>query len=73
MNRRLKKIIGTALLVLLVPFYALAVVGFAGARLPGTSTLTQLAFFAFFGLIWIVPAGAVIKWMATPKEQQRTP
>jgi hypothetical protein len=66
MNRRLKKLIGTALLVGLVPIYALLVASVGTARLSGTSTITQLAFFAFFGLVWIFPAGLIIKWMATP-------
>ena len=70
MNRRLKKLIGTVLLVVLVPLYALLVVSVGTARMQGTSTLTQLAFFAFFGLVWIFPAGLIIKWMATPKAAQ---
>ena len=55
------------MLVLFVPAYALFVMSIAGARLPGTSTLTQTLFFAVTGLLWIFPAGAIIKWMLRPR------
>ena len=69
MGRRPKKLIGTALLVLMVPFYALVVAALASSRLAETSQFVQIAFFAFFGLAWIVPAGAIIRWMAGPRSQ----
>ena len=58
-----RKVAGTAMLVIFVPFYALFVMSIAGARMPGASILTQTVFFAIAGLIWIVPAGAIIAWM----------
>jgi hypothetical protein len=33
------------------------------ARLGQAAPGWQLAFFAFFGLIWIVPAALLIRWM----------
>jgi hypothetical protein len=38
----------------------------AGARLPHTSIVTQTLFYAVAGLLWIVPAGAIIYWMQCP-------
>jgi hypothetical protein len=32
-------------------------------RLAQSSGLVQLAFFGFFGLIWVVPAALLIRWM----------
>ncbi len=49
MGRRPKKLIGTALLVFMVPFYALVVAALASSRLAETSQFVQIAFFAFFG------------------------
>ena len=58
-----RKVAGTAMLVIFVPLYALFVMTIASARLPGTSILAQTVFFAVAGLVWIVPAGAIIAWM----------
>jgi hypothetical protein len=63
---RARKAIGTALLLVFVPLYALFTVVFATAQLPGQPVAIQTLFFAIFGLLWIVPAGAIIKWMQRP-------
>jgi hypothetical protein len=64
---RLKKLIGTVLLVLLVIFYALAATAFAVAQLAESSAVVHLLFFLFSGLLWVLPAMLIIKWMAGPK------
>ena len=66
MRQRTRKLIGTAILAVFVPFYALTAMSIAGARLPGTSSLTQTIFFAIAGLLWVLPAGVVITWMQRP-------
>ncbi len=67
MPLRLKKLIGTVLLVLLVIFYALAATAVAVAQLAESSAVVHLLFFLFSGLLWILPAMLIIKWMAGPK------
>jgi len=63
-----RKLVGTALLVLFVPTYALIVAAFAaGGRVNEATVLIQIVFYAFFGLIWILPAGLIIRWMAPPR------
>jgi hypothetical protein len=69
MQQRTRKLIGTAFLAVFVPFYALVAMTIAAARLPGTSGLTQTLFFAIGGLIWVIPAGAVIHWMQRPPRE----
>ena len=64
---RSKKLIGTMLLVFMVPLYGLFVAVIASARMAEASTFAQVTFFAFFGLVWIFPAGAIIRWMAYTK------
>ena len=66
MPRTVRKLIGAVLLIVFVPFYALVAMTVGAARLPGTSTLTQMLYFAIAGLIWVIPAGLVIKWMQRP-------
>ena len=63
---RLKKLIGTALLVLLVIVYAVIATIVAVAQLAESGPLVHLAYFFFSGILWVLPAMALIKWMATP-------
>jgi len=67
MSDRLKKLIGSIVLVVFVCFYALTAMTIAAAKLPGTSGLTQFLFYLVAGLIWIIPAGAIIYWMQRSK------
>lgn len=60
---RLKKLIGTALLIILVIVYAILATLFAVAQLSESGPLVHLAFFLFSGLLWILPAMAIIKYM----------
>ena len=71
MPQRLKKLIGTIVLVVFVCIYALTVMTVAAAKLPGTSRLTQLVFYVVGGLAWVIPAGALIAWMQKPSRRGR--
>ena len=63
MNFRARKLLGTIVLVIFVIVYSLTPMTIAAAKLPGTSGMTQLAFYAVAGLLWIIPAGGLIYWM----------
>ena len=67
---RLKKFIGTILLVGLVIIYALAATTIASHRLAQSSGWVHLAFFAFSGLLWILPAMGLISWMERKPKQR---
>jgi uncharacterized membrane protein len=69
MNNRVKKLIGTVLLVALVVIYALAATAFATYRLAQSSAWVHLAFFALSGLLWIAPAMWLISWMERKPKQ----
>ena len=73
MPQRLKKLIGGIVLVVFVSLYALTVMTVAAAKLPGTSRLTQLVFYAVSGLAWVIPAGALIAWMQKPSRKRDLP
>jgi hypothetical protein len=60
---RLKKLIGTILLILLVIVYSLIATTVAVARLGESSALVHFLFFLLTGLLWIVPAMGIIKWL----------
>ena len=63
MQVRVKKLIGTVLLIVLVLVYALFATAVAVAQLSESGPLVHLAFFVFSGVIWILPAMLIIKWM----------
>lgn len=69
MTVRTRKLIGAAVLLIFIPLYAQLMVMVAVARLPGSSILTQTLFFAVAGLLWVVPAGLIIRWMQRPPRE----
>ncbi|ODT31384.1 MAG: hypothetical protein ABS35_05060 [Kaistia sp. SCN 65-12] len=60
---RLKKLIGTVLLVALVVVYAVVAMIVAVAQLSQSGPLAHLLFFLFSGLLWVLPAMGIIKWL----------
>lgn len=66
MSVRTRKLIGMLALVVLVIVYALVAVAIAVANLAESSNMVHLAYFFFSGLLWVVPAMFIIKWMAKP-------
>jgi hypothetical protein len=67
MAPRTRKLIGTALLLAFVIFWALFSMSVAQARLAAMSSVAGGALVVFLGLVWIVPAGLIIRWMARPR------
>ncbi|MGB3539885.1 MAG: DUF2842 domain-containing protein [Mesorhizobium sp.] len=60
---RLKKLIGTVLLVALVIVYALVATIVAVAQLSQSGPLAHFLFFLFSGILWVLPAMGIIKWL----------
>lgn len=69
MPQRLRKLVGSILLVAFVCFYALTAMTVAAARLPGTSGWTQLVFFTVVGLAWVIPAAGIVYWIQKDPEK----
>jgi hypothetical protein len=68
---RLKKLIGTILLIVLVIVYALVATTVAAARLGESGPLVHLAFFFFTGILWVLPAMGIIKWLMLPPRPKK--
>ena len=66
MPQRLRKLLGTIVLVVFVAFYSLAAMTVAAAKLPGISSLVQLLFFVVAGFLWVIPAAPLVSWMQKP-------
>lgn len=63
---RLRKLIGTVLIIILVIVYALTATTFASLLLGASPWWVHLLYFLLTGLLWIVPAMLIIKWMEKP-------
>jgi hypothetical protein len=64
--RKIRKLIGAAMLLVFIPIYALLAVRVAVQHVPEDSILAQTAYFTFAGLLWVFPAGLIIRWMLKP-------
>ncbi len=68
---RLKKLIGTILLITLVIVYALLATMIAVAQFSESGPLVHLLFFFLSGLLWVLPAMLIIKWMVAEPKARR--
>ena len=65
---RLKKFIGTIVMIVLVVAYAVLATAYASLYLADASGWVHLAYFLFTGMLWVIPAMLLIRWMeAKPK------
>lgn len=69
---RLKKLIGTFLLVALVIVYAIIATLIAVAHLGQSPAWVHLLYFFFSGLLWVLPAMGIIWWMAQPPRKRQS-
>lgn len=63
---RLKKFIGSILIVVIALVYALVATTIASATLAEASGWMHLLYFLVTGVFWIVPAMFIISWMSRP-------
>ncbi len=70
---RLKKLIGTFLLVALVIVYAIIATLIAVAHLGQAPAWVHLLYFFITGLLWVLPAMGIIWWMVQPPRGKRKP
>jgi hypothetical protein len=67
MSVRIRKLVGTVLLIVLVLTYAVVAVLVAVAQLSQSGPLVHLAYFLVTGVLWILPAMLIIRWMVGPR------
>ncbi len=64
MSPKIRKLIGGAIMILFVIFYALVAMAVAQARvIQESGTLAQTCIFAVLGLGWVLPLLPLIRWM----------
>jgi hypothetical protein len=63
MTPRIKKLIGTILILLWIPVYAILAIGIAAHLLPHAGGLAAFVYYVVAGTFWAVPVGALFPWM----------
>lgn len=63
MTLRTRKLFGTMALLATLVAYSLVATSVAITVLPQANKWAELAFYAVAGLLWVVPAGLIIRWM----------
>jgi hypothetical protein len=66
MQVRLRKLIGTVLLLVFLALYAWAAAAIGAGRIALAPHWAQLAYFIAAGLAWVAPAALLIRWMQRP-------
>lgn len=66
MPMRVRKFIGAIGLLVLLCVYALLAMSLGASQVVGSSTLMQVSYFLVAGLLWIIPAGLIVRWMQRP-------
>lgn len=71
MTPRIKKLVGTVLLLVVLAIYSLLVAVASSAVLTGDNKIAEMLFYAIAGIAWVLPAGYLIRWMYTPPRPSR--
>lgn len=67
---RLRKLIGTFIMIPFIVVYCLTVMMLAVAILPESNGWVQLAFYILGGFAWVLPTAVLIKWMVKPEAKK---
>ena len=67
MNRRVRTLIGTVVILVFVCFYAVMAMAVAEGRIQGAPKLVQTIAYIVLGLAWVLPIMPLIKWMDGPR------
>ena len=66
MGVRTRKLIGTIALMAFLVVYCLIAMSIGAGRITEASTPVQVLYFLVAGLLWVVPAGILVRWMQRP-------
>lgn len=66
MRMRTRKLIGTVVLLIFLPIYVWLAAAVGMGRVTMAPAWVQFGFFLVAGLLWVIPAGILIRWMQRP-------
>jgi hypothetical protein len=69
---RTRKLLGTIALLIFIMVYVLLAMSVAVVlQVRGVGPLGELAYYTIAGLIWVLPAGLIVQWMAKDPEASK--
>jgi hypothetical protein len=63
---RTRKLVGTVVLLVFLMPYAWVAAAIGAGRITLAPAWAQFAYFLVAGLLWVLPAGLLIRWMQRP-------
>ncbi|HEY6921603.1 MAG TPA: DUF2842 domain-containing protein [Methyloceanibacter sp.] len=66
MTARTRKLIGAIALLIFLGAYVWAAVIIGAGRITLAPHWAQLGYFLIAGLLWVIPAGLLVRWMQRP-------
>lgn len=66
MTMRTRKFIGVIILALFLVAYSIVAMAIGASQVVGGSHIAQVIYFFVAGLLWVIPAGILIRWMQRP-------
>lgn len=66
MSGRMRKLAGTIAFLLFLGVYILIAAAIGSGRISEANGFVQFIYFLFAGLLWVVPAAILVRWMARP-------
>ncbi|MEG6509577.1 DUF2842 domain-containing protein [Methyloligella sp. 2.7D] len=66
MGIRVRKLIGTVAILAFVLTYVLIVAAIGSGHIAEAGLWARFFFFLIAGLIWVIPAALIIRWMQKP-------
>jgi len=66
MHVRTRKLIGSVLLLIFLPVYVTAAVMIGANHVVVAPAWVEFAYFLAAGLLWVIPAALLVKWMQRP-------
>ncbi len=64
---RMRKFVGTIVLMIFIPLYCLFAAALGDVALQKASGIVQAVYFVVAGLLWVLPAGLIVTWMVKPR------
>lgn len=71
MTIRIRKLVGTVVLLLFLVIYAFAATKVGVTLLADAGKAAELAYYIVAGFAWTIPAGLLVSWMSRPDTPQR--
>lgn len=66
MNVRIRKLVGSIILTAFLIVYALIAMSLGSGRITEAQISVKVLYFAVAGLLWVLPAGLLVRWMQRP-------